>query len=200
MMHNLADRVAAFGAALYMGCALPIVLTLCPSRVSAQGLSVPPIHVTVTDPFGRTVLGLEPENFKITDNNAVLCSITDFASADSPMVLAIVDETPLPKADAFLRPEDELIQTRSFSDALGQVSASSKPRKVIFRTVASGSEVIPNGIEVLQTVPAKLRAAVDQLGRAHQYVLWVEPPTPSSSLKVVLEQLHDLPPLTLVWK
>jgi len=133
--------------------------------------------------------------------NGVRSDLTGFSSAGSPTTLVIVSETPLPEVGVAIRADDELIQTRSFPDALRQLSASKSPRKVILTTITPSTEAIPSGIQVLQANPANLSDVVVKLDELHnQYVLWVRPSTPSANLKVVLKQPRDLPPLELNWK
>ena len=209
MMHGMVEmlgelrfrtpRVAALPAAVFVGSALAIVLTVGAPCLSAQVPSTRLVYVTVTDRLGRAVIGLEQERFGVVENG-VRCAITDFSGADSPMTLVIVSETPLPGAAPFIRPEDELIQTQSFSDALRQLSASKKPRKVILTTIASGIEAIPSGIQLLPTTPANLSNPVGELDDLHKYLLWVRSSTPSANLEVVLTEPPGLPPLRLTWK
>jgi hypothetical protein len=186
-------------AALIVGCALLAVLALSPPRLSAQVWSARLIRVTVTDPLGRSVIGLDQERFQVLGASAA-CSITDFAGADSPMMLAIVSETQSPDLAAFVRPEDELIQTCSLADAVQGLSASKKPRKVIVTTATSGAEMIPGSIQVVQANRPDLAGTFDELGKLHQYMLWVKCSTWSPNLNVVLDRPPRLPPLNLTWK
>lgn len=186
-------------AAVLIGCALPVVLTLVPSRLSAQVSSKRLLHVTVTDQFGRYIVGLEQENFEVLENG-VLCPVTNFSVADSPMMILIVSQTPLRGIGALIRPEDDLIQTRSIPDALRQLSASTKPRKVILTTITSSTDAIPDGIQVLQTAPASVSNAVDKLVGLPQYLLWVKSSIPSASVNIVLKPPPGLPPLRLKWE
>lgn len=191
--------VAVLVTALFVGSALAVILTVGAACLSAQVPSTRLVHVAVTDRLGRAVIGLEQERFEVVENG-VRCAITDFSGADSPMMLVIVSEMPLPGGAAFIRPEDELIQTESFSDALRQLSASKKPRKVILTTIASGTEAIPSGIQVLQTTPANLSNPVRELDDLNKYLLWVKSSAPSANLEVVLTEPPGLPPLRLTWK
>jgi len=156
----------------------------------------------VTDRFGRSVTGLEQENFEVVDNGVLCpvadCPITNFSEPDSPLALAVVSGTPVPTVGKFIRAEDELIQTRSLADAVVQLAASKKPRKVILSTTSSDTEAIPEGIQVLQTTPAGLSNTLYELGGLHEYLLWVKSSAPS--LSVVLKAPADLPPLRLTSK
>lgn len=193
------SRPRLFAASILVACALLVAFALGPPHLSAQVSSARLIHVTVTDPLGRSVIGLDQDRFEVL-RSAAACSITDFAGADSPMMLAIVSETQSSDLAALLRSEDELIQTRSLADAVQRLSASKKPRKVIVTTATSGAEMIPGSIQVVQANRADLAGAVDELGKLHQYLLWVKCSTSSANLNVVLDRPLGLPPLNLTWK
>jgi hypothetical protein len=178
--------------------ALLVVLAGDPSRLAAQVPSTRLVHVTVTDRFGRFVTGLEQKRFEVVEGG-VLCPITKFSGADSPMMLVIVSEKSVSEVSALIRPEDELIQARSFPDAIRRLSASKKPRKIILTTVTLSTKAVPDDIQVLETTPANLFSAVDELVRLHEYLLWVMSSTPSANLNVVLKPPPGLPPLSLTW-
>lgn len=182
--------------------AIIAVIAVAPSVLSAQVASTRLVRVTVTDHFGRSVTGLEQENFEVVDNGVLCpvadCPITNFSEPDSPMALAVVSETPVPKVGKFVKAEDELIQTRSVADAVRQLAVSKKPRKVILSTISSDIQAIPDGIQVFQTTPAGLSNALYELGELHEYLLWVKSSAPS--LSVVLKPPADLPPLRLTSK
>ena len=65
--------------------------TALPARMSTIKVDVPLvlINVTVTDPMGRFVTGLEKEHFKILENKATQ-EITQFGAEDVPLSLGIV--------------------------------------------------------------------------------------------------------------
>ena len=68
--------------------------TALPARMSTIKVDVPLvlINVTVTDPMGRFVTGLEKEHFKILENKATQ-EITQFGAEDVPLSLGIVFDT-----------------------------------------------------------------------------------------------------------
>ena len=196
---ELRFRTSPLASVLMIGCALPVVLTLIPARLSGQISSTQLLHVTVTDQFGRHIVGLEQDNFEVLENG-VLCSVANFAVAGSPMMLVIVSETPVRGIGTLIRPEDDLIQTRSIPDAVRQLSASTKPRKVIVATITSGTKAIPDGIQVLRTTPSSVFNAVDKLVGLPQYLLWIDSSISPASVKVVLNPPPDLPPLRVKWE
>jgi len=187
MMHTLAVIVSA---------TLPIVLTVGASRVSAQVSSKRHVDVTVTDPSGRFVTGLQQEHFELVENG-VRRAITDFSGVDSPISLAIVGEEPVPVVGA-LGPEDELIQTPSLANALRQLSASKNSRKALVITTTTGAQWIPGGIQILQANRASVVKAVLELRT--QYRLEFESSSPSTGVEVVLKPPRGLPPLQPNWK
>jgi hypothetical protein len=206
MMHTLAatldelrlrtPRFAAFASAVIVSATLPIVLTVAASRVSAQVLSKRHVDVTVTDPLHRFVTGLKQEHFELVENG-VRRAITDFSTVDSPISLAIVCEEQLPVAGT-LRTEDELIQTRSLSDALRQLSASKNSRKAIVITTTTDSQAIPGGIQIFQLNRADVPKAIVEL--RSQYRLEFESSSPSAGVEVVLKPPRGLPLLQPNWK
>ena len=83
--------------------------------------------MTVTDPRGRFVTGLEEKSFEVVENG-VRRAITDFSDVDSPIALAIVGDGPLPDVGP-LGPQDQLIQAPSASDAVRRLRDSKNQRK-----------------------------------------------------------------------
>jgi len=206
MMHTLTatlgelrlrtPRFAAFATAVIASATLPIVLTVGAPRVSAQISSKRHVDVTVTDPLHRFVTGLGQEHFELVENG-VRRAITGFSSVDSPISLAIVSEEPLPGVGP-LGPEDELIQTRSLSNALRQLSASKNSRKALVITTTTDIQAIPGGIQTLQIDRANVLKAVVEV--RNQYRLEFESSSPSASVEVVLKPPRGLPPLQPNWK
>jgi hypothetical protein len=92
-------------------------------------------HITVTDPLGRFVTGLEQERFQVVESG-VQRRIIAFSDTESPISLAIVSERQLVVGDLGL--DDVLIQTRSLAEALSQLSASKNPRKAVLLTNLAG--------------------------------------------------------------
>lgn len=193
-MHT--PRFSAFATAVALSCALPIVLTVGALRVSAQNLSKRHVDVTVTEPQGRLVAGLERERFEVLENG-VRRAITDFSDGGSPISLAIVSAAPLPSIGT-LGPEDELIQTPSLAAALRRLNASKNLRKAILTTAAIDLQAIPSGVQALQIDPANLTKAVTEL--RNQYRLEFDSAASSSSVEVVLNPPAGLPRLELNWK
>jgi hypothetical protein len=189
-------RLSAFATAVTASCALPIVLTIGATLVSAQEPSKRHVDVTVTDPRGRFVTGLERERFEVIENG-VRRAVSDFSDGRSPISLAIVSGEPLP-AIGTLGPEDELIQTPSLANALRQLAASKNSRKAIVTTAATDLQAIPSGIQTFQTDPANLLKAVIEL--RNQYRLEFESAAPSGTVEVVLNPPTGLPRLEVNWK
>jgi hypothetical protein len=189
-------RLSAFAAAVTVACALPIVLTVGALRVSAQDSSKRHVDVTVTDPRGRFVTGLERERFEVIENG-VRRAVSDFSDGGSPISVAIVSQEPLP-AIGTLGPEDELIQTRSLANALRQLAASKNSRKAIVTTAATDLQTIPSDIQTLRTDPANLLKAMIEL--RNQYRLEFESAAPSGNVEVVLNPPIGLPRLEVNWK
>lgn len=187
--------VLRYGASSFFAAAV-IVLTAGASCVSAQVPSKRHVDVTVTDPQGRFVTGLEQRHFEVIEND-VRRAIADFSDGGSPIALAVVSEAPL-SAAGVLGPEDELIQTPSLSSALRQLAASKNSRKAILMAATTDVQTIPSGIQILQANPANLAKAVIEL--RSQYRLEFESSTPSAGVEVVLNQPRGLPPLKLNWK
>src|SRR5260370_148526 len=181
-------------------CTLPAVLTAGAMRIAPK--EAPPsqsglIPVTVTDPANRFVTGLERENFVILENGAPR-PITYFSSVDSAILIAIISESPLSFDDNLKRPEDELIQTSSFSDALRQLIASKNQRKALIVTTAADVHDVPSGIQVVQTNPATAFKWVIEV--RNQYLLRFRPSDATARVEVTLIQPRGLPTLKPMWK
>lgn len=188
MMHKLL-RIPL--AAALLGCTLSLVLTVSPSTLLAQAQSARVVHVTVTDPLNRFVTDIERERFQIVENG-VRRPITGFSDVNSPITVAIVSETPLP-VNSSERPTDELIQTRSVSDALRQLVASKNSRKTLVVTTGADTPAIPGNIQVVRTNPDNLSGWVVEL--RNQYLLQFESSDANAAVEVVLQQPQGLPPL-----
>jgi hypothetical protein len=177
-------------------CTLAIVLTVSglaqPASPNQSGF----IPVIVTDPLNRFVDGLQEENFVILENG-VRRPITYFSEADSPITLAVISESPLPLPD-MLKPEDEVIQTSSMSDALRQLMASKNKRKAIIVTTIANIHGVPAGIQAVQADPADVFKAVIEL--RNQYVLRFRSSDPSARVEVTIRQPRGLPFLKPAWK
>ena len=89
------NRLAAFAAALLMGSTFVVVLSVGASPASAQVASKRSVCLTVTDPEGRFVTGLERGHFEVTEDG-VQREITGFSGADTPITIAIVSPPPPP--------------------------------------------------------------------------------------------------------
>lgn len=180
-----------------MVCTLAAVLTVGTLHLVAQPAPTNQsgfIPVIVTDPRDRFVNGLQEENFIILENG-FRRPVTYFSDADSPIALAIVSESPLPMRDA-VKPEDEVIQTSSMSDALRQLITSKNPRKVMIVTTTDEIPRIP-GMQILQIDPADVFRVVIEL--RNQYLLRFQSSEPSARFEVMLKQPRGLPFLKPIW-
>jgi hypothetical protein len=173
-----------------------LVLTIVASDARAQATSKRHVDVTVTDPRGRFVTGLEEKNFEVVENG-VRRAITDFSDVDSSIALAIVGDGPLPDVGP-LGPQDQLIQAASVSDAVRRLRDSKNPRKVIVSLTTTNRQAVPAGIEILQTTRADLFKAVIELH--NQYRLEFESSAPSAPIAIMLSPPAGLPHLELNWK
>ena len=192
------DRLALRYLVIVLTCTLAAAWTVSPLHVAAQQVSPKQsgfIPVTVTDPLKRFVTGLEAENFVILENG-VPRPVTYFSSVDSPIALAILSESPLPMRD-MLKPEDELIQTSSLSDALRQLIASKNQRKAIIVATAADVDGVPAGIQVVQADPANAFKVAIEL--RNQYLLRFRSSDPAARVEVIVKQPRGLPLLKPVW-
>ena len=163
---------------------------------AAQAPSTRRIEVTVTEPSGRFVTGLEREDFEVIENG-VRRVITRFAAAQLPISLAVVSKERLPAMD--IPGAADLIQTTSLSDALRQLAASPHSLKAIVTTaevpMATG---IPPEIELVTVAPDGVAKAVAEL--RNQYRLEFESDPPSAEVEVVAKERRGLPRLKVNWK
>ena len=168
----------------------------CAFLLSAQVTSKRYVDVTVTDPRGRLVTGLDREHFEVVENG-VRRTISGFEDGGSPISIAVVSGEALPDLGT-LGPEVELIQTPSLANALRQLEASKRPRRVLMYTSATALPTIPPGIQTVQVDRANL---VKTLFSVHnQYRLEFESPTAEARIEVVLKQPQNLPRLQVNWK
>jgi hypothetical protein len=135
------------------------------------------------------VTGLEPNNFEIIENGARR-PVTSFLSVDDPIAIAVVSESPLTDLSGSHGP-NQLIQTRSLSDAVRQLVASGKPRKALIITTAASTEIFPSGILIVRTDVNMARKAVVEV--CNQYFVGFMSLDQSASVEVVLKQPGALP-------
>lgn len=179
-------------------CTLAAGLTVGALHLAAQPASPRQsgfIPVTVTDPGNRFVTGLTGENFVILENG-VPRPATYFSSVNFPMTLAIISESPIPMGD-MLKPEDELIQASSLSDALRQLIASKNQRKAIIVTTSASVDGAPAGIQVVHADPTSAFKAVIEL--RSQYLLRFQSTDPAAHVEVTLNPPRGLPSLKPAW-
>lgn len=159
-------------------------------HLPAQTQSNRQVHVTITDPLGRFVTGIDQERFEIVENG-IHRPITGFSDVDSPILLAIVSE----KTQTMwgLNTRDVLIQTPSLNEAIQQLSASKNLRKALVVTTAIDAQAIPSGIQIVQAKPDDLFRVVVEL--RNEYLLQFESSNSSAAIEVVLKQPRGLPPL-----
>ena len=177
-------------------CACLTVAAVEPLRLAAQSAPANQsrfIPVTVTDPMGRFVTGLEQEHFVVLENGAPR-PITYFSGGGSPISIAVVSAQPL-SLGGILQPQDELIQTSSFSDAVRQLASAMYPRKVIV-TTAPGDHGAPEGIQVVRADDA----SKSFIELRNQYVVRFLSSAPPSRFEVVLNLPRGLPLLKPSWK
>ena len=178
-------------------CVLPIMLTVGAPLASAQVSSKRSVDVSVTDPLGRFVTGIEQANFEVVENGARR-AITAFSLPGSPISIAIISNEALPALPG-LGPEDEVIQAPTVAEALRRLAASKNSRKVImFLTTPADIQAIPAGIQAVQTNREMLPKWAVEL--RNQYRIEFESSTPSASVEVVLKPLTGIGPLKLHWK
>jgi hypothetical protein len=96
-----------------------------------------------------------------------------------------------------LKPEDELIQASTLSDALPQLMASRNQRKVIIVTTSADVAGVPAGVQVVHADPASAPKRVIEL--RNQYLLRYQSFDPAARVEVVLKQPNGLPPLKPFW-
>jgi hypothetical protein len=154
------------------------------------------LHVSVTDPLHRFVTGLDRESFAVFQNGAP-CAITDFSSADSPLTLAIISESPLPPIANLMGPDDGLIESATLSGALRQLAASKNLRKAVILTAAADTSSVPADIQVVRAETGNVVKQVVEL--RNQYLLRFQSSTPTSRVEVILKQPIGLPALKAAW-
>jgi hypothetical protein len=176
-------------------CMVIAVIASSVPYLPAQTQSNRLVHVTITDPLGRFVTGIEQERFEIVENG-IQRPITGFSDVDSPILLAIVSEKTVTMGD--LNPRDVLIQTPSLNDAIQQLSASKNLRKALVVTAAIDAQAIPSGIQIVQAKPDDLFRVVVEL--RNEYLLQFESSNSSSAIEVVLKQPRGLPSLQATLK
>lgn len=172
-------------------CAVLVACTLSLTPLAAQAQTKHLLHVSVTDPLGRFVTGLEQNNFEIIENGTPrpITGFLDF-DIDSPISLAIVSDKQLPVSSDS---GTEVIQTQSVSDALQQLAASKNPRKALIVTTTVDTQAIPADVQLVQAAPDKLLRAVIEV--RNEYVLEFESAVASAAVEVVLNSPRGLPPL-----
>lgn len=171
---------------------LPLLaLTLTPVSVLAQAPTNRIVRLTVTDPLGRMVTGLEQQHFEIMENGARR-PITAFLGPDSPISIAIVSGAPA--AFAFNQ-SMELRQSPSIADALQHLTASTNPRRALIVTTGPETDTfaVPANIPVIHSSAANLAQAIAEL--RSQYLLQFDSANPSADVTVALQQPRGLPAL-----
>lgn len=164
---------------------------------SAQVTSKQFLHITVTDPHNRFVVGLQSENFQVLENGVRLVT-TEISNPDTAISLAIVSAEPVPSAKLAAGIADELFQASSVSAALRQLAASKNSRKVILILDSSESQTIPGGIQALISTRENLSKTIIEL--RNQYQIQFESSNPSARLEVVIKPLTVMPVMQAHWK
>jgi len=162
---------------------------------AAQAPSTRRIEVTVTEPSGRFVTGLEREDFEVIENG-VRRVITRFAAAQLPISLAVVSKERLPAMD--IPGAADLIQTTSLSYALRQLAAPHSRKAIVTTAEAPMATGIPPEIELVTVAPGGVAKAVAEL--RNQYRLEFESDPLSAEVEVVVKERRGLPRLKVNWK
>ena len=64
-------------------------LTIKPGKVLHTDVDVALVNVTVTDPYNRLVTGLEPDNFRVFEDNSEQ-EVVSFSSEDVPISIGVI--------------------------------------------------------------------------------------------------------------
>src|SRR5262249_51780004 len=64
-------------------------LTIKPGKVLHTDVDVALVNVTVTDPYNRLVTGLEPDNFRVYEDNTEQ-EVVSFSSEDVPISIGVI--------------------------------------------------------------------------------------------------------------
>ena len=79
----------------------------------AQGIHIDAdlalVNVTVTDPYGRSVTGLESSNFRVFENN-IEQEVVTFSSEDSPISVGVIFDNSGSMTDKIGRAREAVIQ------------------------------------------------------------------------------------------
>ena len=81
---------------------LAFILAVCASTVLAQAPTKRLVHVTVTEPLGRFVTGIDRANFGIVENG-VRCPITGFTELSNEYVIEFEDADPAANVEIVLK-------------------------------------------------------------------------------------------------
>lgn len=171
-----------------------IVVLLSGGLAHAQSKRL--VDVTVTDPNGRFVTGLDQDSFEVIENGTRR-PITEFSNVDSPIALAIVLDGTLPDLGP-LSEEDRLVQTPSVSAAFRMLDGLKNMRKVVLNLGSDTPQTVPAGVRVIQTNRGELMKTIRELH--NQYRIAFEPSSASAPFSVVLKQPASLPHLELSWR
>lgn len=90
------------------------------------------IPVTVTDPMGRLVIGLQKGNFRIYDNNQ-LQTITSFSTQDAPVSIGVIFDMSGSMSDKILRARDAILdfmKTSNPRDEFFVIGFSNRPQLI----------------------------------------------------------------------
>lgn len=169
-------------------CAVLCALLAVVSPLSAQPARF--VYFTVTDPLNRFVTGLESEHFEVVEG-AARRSVTAFSGPDSPITIAVVSDVSRQDIPTLDGANETMIQTRSLTDALRQLAASTSPRKALVISTTSENIPVPQGIQVVRTDASGISRAIIEL--RSQYVFQVQGVGPSSEIEIVVKQPRGLP-------
>jgi len=102
LLADVFDIMSAMTNLLRTSRLLAFLLAVCASTVLAQAPTKRVVHVTVTEPLGRFVTGLERANFGIVENG-VRCPITGFTELRNEYVIEFDDADPAANVEIVLK-------------------------------------------------------------------------------------------------
>jgi Ca-activated chloride channel homolog len=84
-------------------------LTIKPGKMLHTDVDVALVNVTVTDPYNRLVTGLEPDNFRVFEDNAEQ-EVVSFSSEDVPISIGVIFDISGSMSNKIAKSRDAAIQ------------------------------------------------------------------------------------------